>query len=74
MQPAVNWQRLLLNLRKIHALAVVAKKCDIDAATLRRLARGETLEPKFTQGVKLIDLHSDHVDANTHKKIFNNWR
>jgi len=29
----------------------------MDEGTLCRLARGETLEPKFTAGVLLLDLH-----------------
>jgi hypothetical protein len=53
----INWQQCALNLRGTMPLSRIAKKVNMDADTLRRLARGETQEPKFMAGVLLLDLH-----------------
>ena len=53
----VNWQQCALNLRRVMPLRRIARKVSMDEGTLCRLARGETLEPKFTAGVLLLDLH-----------------
>jgi hypothetical protein len=56
----IDWQRLLLNLRKRYKpLAQVADEIDCDEQTLCRLARGETKEPRWSVGIKLLDLHLD---------------
>jgi len=53
----VNWQQCALNLRGAMPLRRVARRVGMDEGTLRRLARGETREPKFVAGVLLLDLH-----------------
>lgn len=55
----VNWQRLALNIRKHTSLAKAAKRVGMDQATLQRIARGDTEEPKFSNGANLLDLHVD---------------
>lgn len=56
----IDWQRLLLNLRSSYKpLAKVADEVGADEGTLRRLARGDTKEPKFSVGLRLLDLHYD---------------
>lgn len=53
----IDWQRLCLNLRRHKSLTAIAEQIGADAATLRRLARAETQEPKFSTALKLLDLH-----------------
>lgn len=56
----IDWQRICLNLRTHYKpLSKVAKDVGCDEATLQRLARGATEEPKFSTGLKLLDLHFD---------------
>jgi len=57
----VNWQILCLKLRQVKPLATVAKEIGIDWQHLNRLARGETKEPRFNTGIKLLDYYYDHV-------------
>lgn len=52
----VDWQQCALNLRRVMPMSRVARAVRMNGATLRRLSRGETVEPKFTSGV-LLDLH-----------------
>jgi hypothetical protein len=54
----IDWQKCVLNIRN-EGLAAhrIAKKCGMDAVTAQRLARGEIKEPRFSQGLKLLDLH-----------------
>jgi hypothetical protein len=57
----IDWQTVLLNLRnRYKPLAQVAAEVGADEGTLCRLARGDTCEPKFSTGVKLLDLHLDN--------------
>ena len=64
----INWQQLTLNLRSYKPLSKIAKQADIDAGTLRRIARGDTPEPKFNQGIRLLDLHYD-LFPDRHKDV-----
>ncbi len=66
----IDWQQLVLNLRRYKPLAHVANEVDIDADTLRRIARGETPQPKFDQGLRLLNLHLDHC-SDRHRDILN---
>jgi len=64
----INWQQLTLNLRRHKPLSKIAIQADIDAGTLRRIARGDTPEPKFSQGIRLLDLHYD-LFPDRHKEV-----
>lgn len=64
----INWQALTNNLRGYKPLSKVAIEVDIDAGTLRRIARGDTPEPKFSQGLILLDLHYD-LFPDRHKEV-----
>lgn len=69
----INWQTLTNNLRNYKPLEQVAKEAGIDAGTLRRLARGDTSEPKFSQGHKLLNMHYDYCqERHTKKLLLNN--
>lgn len=65
----INWQRLLLNLRRVKSLTKIAKDTGADPQTLNRLARGDTQEPKFNTGLKLINMHLDECGTDKHKKL-----
>jgi hypothetical protein len=54
----VDWQQVVLDLRNNYkALSTISFELNIEKAHLRRLARGETNEPRFNSGVKLLSLH-----------------
>lgn len=66
--PVIDWIALTNNLRRHYApLARVAREVQIDAATLRRLSRGEIREPRFTAAVHLLDLHKDACPERHHE-------
>lgn len=57
----IDWCMVCNNLRaRYKSLSSVAKEVGSDWQHLNRLARREVQEPKFTVGVKLLDLHHDH--------------
>ena len=65
MPPPVDWQRLALDLRSARVpLTEAAKSIGAHGDFIRQLARGEIREPKFTQGVALLNLHSDKCGAD----------
>lgn len=56
----IDWQQIALNLRQSgRPLTWVAKQIGCDEATINRLARGDVLEPRFSVGIQLLDLHYD---------------
>jgi hypothetical protein len=66
----IDWHRVTINLRANYApLARVAREVGSDEKHMNRLARSEVNEPKFSVGVRLLDLHFDvmgdrHVEAS----------
>lgn len=57
--PLIDWQQLVLNLRRHQSLSQVGRELNMDAAMLRRLARGETSEPRLSEALQLLNLHLD---------------
>lgn len=55
--PSVDWQRVMLNIRRHVPLAQVSKVVKMDWRTIQRIARGEVREPRFNQGVALLHVH-----------------
>lgn len=54
----IDWQRVVLNIRQQGlSVAAIARRVRMDADTLRHYARGEVREPRFSQGVELLNLH-----------------
>ncbi len=54
----IDWQKLILNLRSAGlSTLMVSKRANMDAQTVTRFARGELKEPRFSQGLALLDLH-----------------
>ena len=59
MTPAdIDWQVVTLNLRAAGCpLAKIKAGAGMDDRTIHRLQRGEIEEPRFSQGIRLLDLH-----------------
>lgn len=56
----VDWQRLALNLRSVGVPHIQASKAIGEhPGFVAQIARGEINEPKFSQGVALLNLHVD---------------
>ena len=63
--PAVDWQKLALDLRTVgvpHAQA--SKAIGEHSGYVAQLARGEIAEPRFTVGVALLNMHADKCGAD----------
>ncbi len=68
----INWPILLLNLRTHYrSMSTVAREIGSNEAHLNRLIRGDVQQPKFNTGLKLIDLHYDHLPDMHDKRIIN---
>ncbi len=66
----IDWPLVVGLLRKHHSpLERVARDISIAPSTLRRLARGETLEPKFSTGMDLLDLALDVLPPQAWQRI-----
>ena len=56
----VDWSTLVTNLRGAGMSARgIARRCLMEAQTVSRLQSGTQKEPRFTQGLMLLDLHYD---------------
>ena len=55
--PSVDWQRVMLNIRRHVPLAQLKRVVKMDDRTIQRIARGEVKEPKFAQGVAILHIH-----------------
>ncbi len=56
--PDIDWQTVTLNLRAAGCpLAKIKSGARMDDRTIHRLQRGEIAEPRFSQGLALLDLH-----------------
>lgn len=54
----VDWSLIVTNLRGAGMSARgIARKCGTSAQTVSMLQQGTQVEPKFSQGMKLLDLH-----------------
>jgi hypothetical protein len=60
----INWQTVCTAIRMHYkSLARVAKEVNSDWRHLNRLARGDTKEPKYSVGCKLLEIHRTHCGA-----------
>ena len=56
----INWQRATMNIRQSGmSLQAASKRIGANKNALAQLARGEINEPKFSQGIAILDLHVD---------------
>ena len=58
-----NWQQITLDLRRDYkALSTIGKEIGSDWQHMNRLARCEVKEPKYSIGIKLIELHKRYCE------------
>lgn len=58
--PLVDWHRLALNLRQAgKPLTQASRDAGLHTGYVAQLARGELVEPKFSDGLALLNLHAD---------------
>ena len=70
LAPVVDWQKLALDLRTAGVPHVQASRAIGEhPGYVAQLARGEVREPKFTQGVALLNLHADKCGADRTEKL-----
>jgi hypothetical protein len=55
----INWQLLILKLRKHIHYGALAKEVGCNYQHILRLSRGDVKEPKWSAGVKLLDFYYD---------------
>lgn len=54
----IDWQRIVLNLRQAGcSVSEIHRRAHMDERTVQRFARGELQEPRWSQGIALLDLH-----------------
>lgn len=70
----VDWMMICINLRRIKPLAAIGREIGSEEKTLNRLARGEVKEPRFSLGIKLLDLHYDLCPDRHNEMIFRKCR
>lgn len=65
----IDWQQLALNLRRYGSLKSFSVKIGRHPGFINQFALGVVKEPKFEDGVKLLDLHFDLVGGEKHKQL-----
>lgn len=65
---SIDWQMVALNIRQHKSLASVSVKMGNNKGWLAQIAR-EGTEPKFSDGLKLLNIHLDLVGVDKHKKL-----
>jgi hypothetical protein len=65
----IDWQQVILNIRSTGiSMIKIARLVDSSGPTIGKLSRGYQQEPKFSTGIKLLDLHYD-VCPDKHRSI-----
>lgn len=68
--PVIDWQRVVLNIQRHKALQNASIEIGRNHSYLSHIARGEiTQEPKFTDALRLLDMHLDLCGADEHRRI-----
>lgn len=63
----IDWQLVLLNIRASGMpMSRVAERIGMDDYTLRRYARGEMNNPRWSQALATLDLHHERCPARHH--------
>lgn len=65
----IDWQQLALNLRNHRPLGSLSVENGWNKAYLGELARTEIREPKFSDGLVLLDLHLDMCGEEKHRRL-----
>lgn len=53
----IDWQRVLLNLRRVESTWKTARETGLSGQHLQRIADGRIHEPRFNSGLKLLNRH-----------------
>lgn len=69
----IDWQRAAWNIRKHLPLEQAAKRLGRGRTWLNNISRGVTLEVTFSDGVRLLDLHTDLCGPEATQKLRRNW-
>lgn len=65
----IDWSECVCKLRNHMTYCEIAVKVGMNWQHVRRLASGETEEPRFNSGVRLLDLAFDVLPADDFKRI-----
>lgn len=65
----IDWAQLALNLRRYGSLESYSYKLGRGKGYLGQLSRGELEEPKFSDGLILLNLHLDVCGLEKHKRL-----
>lgn len=53
----IDWQKVVLDIRRHHSCRTIDKLIGVHLDYTAKLARAEISEPRYSDGVKLLDLH-----------------
>jgi hypothetical protein len=67
--PLVDWTTLLPMLQRRVPLMRIGDTVGMDEKTINRLARGEIKEPRFGQGLRLLDLAVDYLTPEEWSRV-----
>jgi hypothetical protein len=68
--PLVDWPLLLVLLRRrAEPLARIAAKVHMSEQMINRLARGDVMQPRFDQGVRLLAIASDELTPGDWQRV-----
>ena len=65
----INWQKLVLNLRREIRTDQIAKETGLSVSCINNIAAGNVTNPMFSTGIYLLNLHLDHC-ADKHKSLY----
>lgn len=65
----INWQQTALNIRAHVPLEQATARLGKYKGWLNQIARGEITEPKFMDGINLLNLHLDLCGVEKHREI-----
>ena len=60
----LDWQLLALKLRSVAPLSTISKSLGRNQEWLSTIARGDVAEPKFSDGIALLDYAHDKLPVN----------
>jgi len=67
----IDWQKLAINIRSSMSLVKASESIGRHRDWLNHLARGDIEEPKFSDGLALLNIHLDLCGIEKHRKLIN---
>ncbi len=64
----IDWQLLALKLRRHAPLERISKELGMHPSWLSHIGHGEITEPKFSDGINLLDYAADHLSREELKQ------